>query len=44
MTYQVQYNRARNVWVVWRISGNGNAEIVKTFKTESAATKWAARQ
>lgn len=41
MKYEVQYNPARKIWVVWKIYTNG-AEIVKTFKTENAARKYIA--
>lgn len=42
MKYDVTYNRARNLWMVWRVWNNGNAEVVKTFKTETGARKWIA--
>lgn len=44
MKYEVVFNKARNLWMVWRIARNGNAEVVKTFKTETSARKWADRQ
>ena len=44
MRYEVLYNKVRNVWVVWCIENNGNAQVVKTFKTEASARKWAGRQ
>lgn len=37
--YSITYNRARNIFMVWRTVGN-NSEVVKTFKTENAAKKW----
>lgn len=40
MKKQVIYNRARNIWMGWEIYPNGNAQVVKTFKTEAAARKW----
>lgn len=43
MRYQKIYNRARNVWMVWRIVGT-SSEVVKTFKTEQAADRWIAKQ
>ena len=42
MKYEVQYNPARKVWMVWKVYPNGNASVVKTFKTETGARKWAA--
>lgn len=43
MKYDIIYNRARNVWTVWRVTGY-NAEAVKSFKTEQAARRWIERQ
>ena len=43
MKYEVQYNKARNLWCVWRVVGM-NAEIVKTFKTEAGAQAWVRKQ
>lgn len=43
MSYQIMYNRVRNVWTVWRVIGQ-NAEIVKTFKSEASAQRWIAKQ
>ena len=40
MKYDVIYNRARNIYMVWR---NGS-EVVKTFKTLEAAERWIKRQ
>ena len=42
MKYELQYNPARKVWVVWRIAGS-TAEIIKAFKTETAAKKYIGR-
>lgn len=43
MKYQMNYNPCRKIWTVWCITDN-NAEIVKTFKTETAAKKWIEKQ
>lgn len=40
MKYEIIYNRVRKVWTVWKIWPNGNAETVKAFKTEKAATNY----
>lgn len=40
--YQINYNPARKVWMVWKITGN-TAEVVKTFKTEAAAKRFAGK-
>ena len=29
---------------VWKVFGNGDAEVVKVFKTRAAAEKWIAKQ
>ena len=39
MKYEIIFNRARNLWVVWKIYGN-NSEVVKTFRTEEGAKNW----
>ena len=44
MKYEITFNRARKVWMVWRVSANGSAEVVKSFKTQSGAEKWVAKQ
>jgi len=41
MKYEMQYNPARKVWVIWKINAYG-AEVVKTFKTKTAAKKYIA--
>jgi hypothetical protein len=43
MKYEVTYNKVKNVWCVWSV-GKYGAEIVKTFKRESAAREWIQRQ
>jgi len=43
MKYEVQYNPARKVWMIWKVCGY-NAEVVKTFKTETSARKWVEKQ
>ena len=44
MKYQIQFNPARKMWIVWRVSLNGSAEVIKNFKTQSGAEKWVAKQ
>ena len=39
MKYEIIFNRARNLWVVWKIYGN-NSEVIKTFRTEEGAKNW----
>lgn len=43
MKYSINYNRARNIWMVWRL-GTYGGEVVKTFKTEQGAIKWVSKQ
>ena len=44
MKYDIHYNRITNMWVVWKITDNGNTqEVVKRFKTEKAAKNWIAK-
>lgn len=40
MKYEYRFNPARKVWMVWRVALNGSAEVVKQFKSESAAKKY----
>jgi len=37
--YTISFNPARKIWMVWKIIGN-TSEVVKTFKTETAARKY----
>ena len=43
MKYQITYNGARKVWMVWCVIGQ-NAEVVKTFKSEVSAQRWIEKQ
>lgn len=42
MKYEMNYNPARKIWVIWEICGC-NAQVVKTFKTQAGATSWLAK-
>lgn len=44
MKFEIIFNKVTNTWNVWRISQNGNAEIVRHFKSEQAAKKWITKQ
>jgi len=39
MKYEVIFNPVRKLYCVWGVGTRG-AELVKTFKTESAAKRW----
>lgn len=39
MRYEVQWNRLRGEWLVWKVWTNG-AEVVKRFKAEQTAQRW----
>lgn len=43
MKYDIIFNPARKIWMVWKSSPFGG-EVVKTFKTEAAARRWVERQ
>lgn len=44
MRYEIQWNKLRSEWIVWKVRNNGNAEVVKHFKTETGAKAWVAKQ
>ena len=39
MKYEVTFNPVRKLYCIWACGAHG-AELVKTFKTESAAKRW----
>lgn len=41
MKYDILYNPVRKLYCVWATCGN-TSQIVKTFKTETAAKRWIA--